>query len=66
MSDFETPIMRDLSRLLWPIALGMLFFIGIFMLFIFPFSATIYGEHCSATSSWSIATIIYRSLMMQC
>lgn len=66
MSDFETPIMRDLSKLVYPILLGMLFFIGIFFLFLFPYSVTVYGPHCTVQTSYSFAQYVWEQLTISC
>ena len=66
MTDFETPIMRDISKLMPPLLLGMLIAIGLTILFLVPFSMTVYGENCSVTTSYTIAKWIVRSLTIQC
>lgn len=66
LSDFETPIMRDLSKLALPMLLSLLIAICLFIFFVWPFSLTVYGEHCSVTTSYSIARWILESLTLQC
>jgi hypothetical protein len=66
MSDFETPLMRDISKIIPQIFLGLLMAIGSILFFVFPFNLTVYGEHCSVTTSYSIAKWILESLTLQC
>jgi hypothetical protein len=66
MTEFETPLMRDLYKVLLPILYGVM--IGIALLFVccFPFSMTVYGYNCMEMSQYSIAEYIVRSLTIQC
>lgn len=66
MSDFETPIIRDISRLLTQLAIGSLIAFAGIMIFVFPFHLTVYGDHCSMTTSYSIAKWILESLTIEC
>lgn len=66
MSDFETPIMRDISKLALPLLIVLLITIVLFFTFVFPFSLTVYGEHCSETTSYSLIRWLIRSLTIQC
>ena len=66
MTEFETPLIRDLSKLMPSVLLGLLIAVGFFVVFVIPFNMTVYGEHCSVTTSYSIAKWFLESLIMQC
>ena len=66
MSDFETPIMRDISKLMIQVLLGLGIAVGFIIFFVFPFNLTVYGDHCTMTTSYSIAKWFLESLIMQC
>lgn len=66
MTDYETPIMRDLSKLTWQILLGLLIGIGIIFLFVFPYHMSVIGPHCIETTDYSIPQWIIREVTIQC
>ena len=66
MSDFETPIMRDISKLMFYVMMGLLGAVGTIMFVFFPFSLTVYGNHCMEGGGFSILDWIFRSLTISC
>jgi hypothetical protein len=66
MTEFETPRIRDITKLIPSVLLGLLIAIGIMIFFIFQFNLTVYGDHCSITTSYSIAKWVLESLTVQC
>lgn len=65
-SDFETPLMRDISKLSIQILFGLLIAVTILFLFVWPFSVTIYGDHCTVQTSYSIARYVLEQLTISC
>lgn len=65
-SDYETPLMRDIEKVLPRYVLGLLIGLGIVFLFVFPFSLSVYGQHCIETTGYTIPQWIIRSLTIQC
>ena len=66
MTDFETPIMRDIFKLMPNIILGILIIICGLLIFVIPFHLTVYGDHCTMTKSYSFAQWILDSVLMKC
>lgn len=66
MSDFETPMMRDISKMMFYIMIGLLSAIGTIVFVFFPFSLTVYGNHCWEGGGFSILEYIVRSLTISC
>lgn len=66
MSDYETPLIRDLSKMMPSVLLGLLIVVGGIVFFVFPFNLTVYGDHCTMTKSYSIAKWIVESLTISC
>lgn len=66
MSDYETPLFRDLSKLMPQVLLGLLVAVGLLLFFAFPFNATVYGDHCTVKTQYSLAKWILESLTLQC
>lgn len=65
-SSYETPLMRDLDRVLPRYFLGFLIGLSLVLLFIWPFSLTVYGPHCMEMTDYTIPQWILRSLTIQC
>lgn len=66
MTDYETPMMRDISKAILQWTLGLLIGLGVFFFLFFPFSLTVFGQHCMEETSYSIPQWIFRSLTIQC
>lgn len=64
--NFETPLMRDISKLSVQVLFGLLIAVAMIGFFFFPFSFTVYGEHCSVSTSYSIARYILEQLTISC
>lgn len=66
MTDYETPIMRDIRKLTWQILLGLLGAVVVIFLFVFPYHMSVIGPHCIETTDYSIPQWIFREFTIKC
>ena len=64
--EFETPLMRDFSKLLPAILLSMISFVVGFFLLVFPFSIREYCNNGIVTTSGSLVSMIISDLTGVC
>ena len=65
-SDFETPLMRDFSKVSLQIMFGLIGALGFIFLFLFPFGITEFCNHGMVTTSGSIVGMIVSDLTGVC
>lgn len=63
---FETPLMRDVSKLMFQILMGLVGAVGFIMIFVFPFGITEFCNHGMVTTSGSFAGMIVSDLTGVC
>lgn len=66
MSDFETPLFRDISKIIPSVFIGILVALCTIFFFIMRFNLTVYGENCSESTSYTIIGWVLRSMTIQC
>lgn len=66
MTEYESPLMRDLQKLMPSILIGLILTISIFIIFLVPFHLTVHGHEWQCTKNYTIAKWILDSVMMNC
>lgn len=66
MTDFETPLMRDISKLMPSVLLGLLITVAGILFFVWPIHGSVSGDGCTITTSYSPARWLWESLTIKC
>lgn len=62
MTDYETPLMRDISKALPGILAGVLIALGIFALLFGRFHGEYHGNGCIITTAWTVPRYIMQMI----